>query len=488
MYTYTPAANQTIDVTLTGTLSYTGVFITNKCPNAGGVVCVGSATSASGNPTLCGVALTGGVTYYIMIDTDPTPTCTPFNINVTSSSTPTCGLNYTFSNIGFAPDLNSGTNIALPIDDRFSSSYIPIGFNFCFDGYQFTQLLVSSNGYVIFDPIGCASNLPGGNAAPGGYSAYSINAAIPNSTDAPRNAIMFPWQDINPALGGTIKYQVLGVSPNRRFVLTFDQIPYYSCTTKKFTGQLKLFETTNNIEMHIANKENCATWNAGAGILGLHNFNGTIAVLGINYPTTGTYSNIGRRMTNNCAGPCIVLPVELIDFDGTSFKNYNLLEWSTSSEINNDHFIIERSDDGQNFEVVATIPGGGNSNVLLKYSYQHNNPKELEYYRLKQVDFDGKFEYSKIIAVRNKTSLNVTIYPNPSKNNLFIGLSENTQGTYTIVYTNVLGSMSKEQIQTIEGINTYQVNEFVKLTAGIYFVQIFNENNEVIKTQKIIKE
>ncbi|PJC62880.1 MAG: hypothetical protein CO022_02145, partial [Flavobacteriales bacterium CG_4_9_14_0_2_um_filter_32_27] len=179
------------------------------------------------------------------------------------------------SSIGFAPDLNAGTNIALPIDDRFGSSYTPIGFNFCFDGFQFSQLLVSSNGYVIFDAIGCASNMPGTNAAPGGTSGWSISAAIPNTTNAPRNAILFPWQDINPALGGTIRYQTLGAAPNRRFILTFNNVPYFDCPSLLFTGQLKLFETTNNIEMHIASKSICTGWNGGDAILGLHNFNGT---------------------------------------------------------------------------------------------------------------------------------------------------------------------------------------------------------------------
>jgi hypothetical protein len=488
MYEYTPAANEVVDITLTGTLSYTGLFVTDKCPSSGGVNCIGSATSTTGNPTLCGVSLDGGTTYYIMVDTDPTPNCTPFNINMTSSSTPTCGLNYSFSNIGFSPDLNNGTNIALPIDDRFSSSYVPIGFNFCFDGFEFTQCLVSSNGYVIFDPIGCASNLPSANAAPGDYSAYSINAAIPNTTDAPRNAIMFPWQDIDPSLGGTIKYQVLGVAPNRRFVLTFANIPYYSCTSLEFSGQLKLFETTNDIEIHIANKENCSTWNGGANILGLHNYNGTVAVLGVNYPTTNSYSNQARLISNNCVGPCIVLPVKLLDFSGTPFEDYNLIEWSTLTELNNDYFILERSSDGISFEKVDIIKGNGNSSEQISYSYQHSYPHELEYYRLKQVDFDGRYEYSNIIAVRQKTDINVSIYPNPAKNDLFIGLSESTEGIYTIVYTNVLGSVSKEQIEISEGTTTYQVKEFINLSSGIYFVQILDENNEVIKTQKIVKE
>jgi Secretion system C-terminal sorting domain len=489
MYEYTPAVNESIDITLTGTNSYTGLFVTDNCPSAGGVNCTGSATSTSGNPTLCGVALTAGTTYYIMVDTDPSPNCTPFNINITSSSTPTCGLDYTISNIGYAPDLNAGTNIALPTDDRFSSSYISFGFDFCFDGYEFSQGLISSNGYLIFDPISCASNMPTTNAAPGNTSGWSISAAIPNTNDAPRNSIMFPWQDIDPSVGGTIRYQTLGTAPNRRFVVTFDNVPYFSCNALLFTGQLKMFETTNMIEMHIGNKEDCSSWNSGAQIMGLHNYNGTIAVVDINYLTTGAYTNRARRFTYNCPGPCVsVLPVTLVSFDGKAYENNNLLEWSTATEINNDYFVLERSDDGKWFEEIATIDGSGNSNALLNYNYTHNNPNELEYYRLKQVDFDGQFKYSKIIAVNSKKEVSVNIYPNPSKNNLFFNLSKGVDDTYTIVYTNVLGGVYKETINISESNNIYQVKEFVNLTSGIYFIQIINGNDEVVKTQKIIKE
>ena len=491
MYTYTPSANETIDITLTGTLDYTGIFITDNCPNAGGVNCVASATSFDGNPTLCGVSLTAGTTYYIMVDTDPSPSCTPFNINITSSSTPTCGLNYTPSVIAFAPDLNAGTNIALPIDDRFSSSYTPIGFTFCFDGYGFSQLLVSSNGYVIFDPIGCASNLPSDNAAPGDYSAYSISAAIPNTTNAPRNAILFPWQDINPAIGGTIRYQTLGTAPNRRFVLTFDQIPYYSCTSREFTGQLKLFETTNTIEMHITEKDVCTGWNGGDGIIGLHNFNGTVAVTNAayNYPNNYTLANQAFRFTSNCGAACIILPVKLMSFTAKAKENYNVLDWQTSTEVNNDYFVVESSTDMINFKEIGRVDGAGNSNNVLSYQYLDYTPFEkVIYYRLKQVDFDGVYTFSEIVAVKKTNEGEVNIYPNPATEVLFLDIDSKEEAIYTIRYVNVLGATVQEKLVVAEGSNTYQLAEFKQLNSGIYFVQLINENNEVIKNQKIVKE
>lgn len=491
MYTYTPTINQSVDVTLTGTLSYTGIFITDRCPSSGAAVCVGSATSSSGNPTLCGVNLTAGTTYYIMVDTDPSPTCTPFNISVTSSSTPTCGLNYTSSAIAFAPDLNAGTNIALPIDDRFSSSYTPIGFTFCFDGYGFSQLLVSSNGYVIFDPIGCASNLPSDNAAPGDYSAYSISAAIPNTSNAPRNAILFPWQDINPAIGGTIRYQTLGTAPNRRFVLTFDQIPYYSCTTREFTGQLKLFETTNTIEMHITEKDICTGWNGGDGIMGLHNFNGTVAVTNAayNYPNNYTLANQAFRFTSNCGAACIILPVKLMSFTAKAMDNYNVLDWQTATEVNNDYFVVESSTDMINFKEIGRVDGAGNSNAVLSYQFvDYTSFEKVIYYRLKQVDFDGVYTFSDIVAVKKTNEGEANIYPNPATEVLFLDINSKEEALYTVRYVNVLGAIVQEKIIVGAGSNTYQLTEFKQLNSGIYFVQLINDNNEVIKYQKIVKE
>ncbi|MBN2727723.1 MAG: T9SS type A sorting domain-containing protein [Bacteroidales bacterium] len=492
MYTYTPSANETIDITLTGTLSYTGVFVTDRCPSNAAAVCVGSSTNASGNPLLCGVNLTGGTTYYIMIDTDPTPTCTPFNISITESSTPSCGLNYSASSIAFAPDLNNGTNISLPVDDRFSSSYIPIGFPFCYDGFQHTQLLVSSNAYVIFDPIGCASNLPSANASPGGSSGWDITANVPNTTNAPRNCIMFPFHDVYPSNGGTIKYQTLGTAPNRRFVLTFFEVPYFSCTSLLFTGQLKLYETTNDIEIHIDNKESCA-WNEDGAILGLHSYNGTTAVVpsGYNYSTPYTINNQAWRFTCNCVG-CVVLPVELVEFTGEKISSKtNYLKWTTATELNNDYFEVERRDEfSEDFVTLDRIDGAGNSNALLHYSYTDiDAPAGAAYYRLKQVDTDGKYAYSSTIVIGDINDLADinAVYPNPATDRLNIKL--NSDGGEIKIS---LVAMNGQVIVLEESTQLYGFNEIsydvTDVPPGFYYLRISSLKNEIYYKEKIVIE
>jgi hypothetical protein len=100
---------------------------------------------------------------------------------------------------------------------------------------------------------------------------------------------MFPWVDLFFPLGGQVRYALYGISPNRSFVINFDSVPYYTptiCQGSFLTSQVILFETTNNIEVHIKNKPLCVSWNQGRAIEGIQNKTGTmgIAVPGRNSP------------------------------------------------------------------------------------------------------------------------------------------------------------------------------------------------------------
>jgi hypothetical protein len=139
------------------------------------------------------------------------------------------------------------------------------------------------------------------------------------------------------------------------------------------------------------------------------NVNGSLTVEGsvsnsgtINVGTTGTLTadpidNSGT--INQSSGGTIngtvsgnsVLPVELLSFSAIYIQNHTDISWSTATEINNDYFVIEYSVDAQNWEVLNYIKGSGNSSEIIDYTYQHFT-KNSYYYRLKQVDYDGKSE------------------------------------------------------------------------------------------------
>lgn len=98
-----------------------------------------------------------------------------------------------------------------------------------------------------------------------------------------------------------------------------------------------------------------------------------------------------------------LLPVELLSFDVTPINNqYARLEWVTASEINNDGFEVLRSNDGENFEYIGWVDGNGNQTVIHKYTYEdYTIEKEVTYYyRLKQIDYDGQYEYFNIKPLR----------------------------------------------------------------------------------------
>ena len=95
------------------------------------------------------------------------------------------------------------------------------------------------------------------------------------------------------------------------------------------------------------------------------------------------------------------LPIELLHFTAEIAEKFVKLNWATASEINNDFFTLERSTDMRNIEVIGHTPGAGNSNTVLRYSYTDHDPHPgISYYRLKQTDYDGSYEYSDWIAVR----------------------------------------------------------------------------------------
>ena len=105
------------------------------------------------------------------------------------------------------------------------------------------------------------------------------------------------------------------------------------------------------------------------------------------------------------------LPIELLYFNGTAHGRINNLYWSTASENNNDYFNIEKSSDDEIWVDIDKQKGAGNSSTQLYYSFSDNNvEKIINYYRLKQTDYDGNFKYSDIISIDNRDNDSKEIY------------------------------------------------------------------------------
>ncbi|MFT5619461.1 MAG: hypothetical protein ACI85I_002707 [Arenicella sp.] len=116
-----------------------------------------------------------------------------------------------------------------------------------------------------------------------------------------------------------------------------------------------------------------------------------------------------------------ILPIELLSFDVALQNNTAVqLNWVTTIEINNDYFSIEKSYDGINFMNLNDIKGAGDSKNTIHYAYTDKRElANINYYRLKQVDFDGAFTYSRVREIKVAIEESISIYPNPAENNIF---------------------------------------------------------------------
>ncbi|AMS27712.1 hypothetical protein AEM51_12490 [Bacteroidetes bacterium UKL13-3] len=184
------------------------------------------------------------------------------------------------------------------------------------------------------------------------------------------------------------------------------------------------------------------------------------------------------------------LPVKYSSFNANKSNNSSILKWSTASETNNSHFEIQRSVDGKNFEAIGKVKGSGNSNRSVNYSFTDKEAATTKttYYRLKQVDFDGKSEYSKTVSVVNtiaKAGIGATL-PNPFNNDLNVTVNASSATVANIVIMDMIGKIhhtSTEQLQS--GVNTISINT-TDMPDGIYFVRV-SYNGETY-TQKVIKK
>jgi len=184
------------------------------------------------------------------------------------------------------------------------------------------------------------------------------------------------------------------------------------------------------------------------------------------------------------------LPVTLINWNASYINNNVSLKWSTTSEKNASHFIIERSFDGVDYTDAAMIFAAGNSETITNYAFTDKLPAGntgVIYYRLKMVDMDGRSQTSVVRLVRiGKASESVKIlaYPNPIVNEVRITIPQNWQDnsvTYQVINTN--GQIVKSF--TIQHANQTEVISMAQVPAGMYIMKVTKGNE--ISTQAIVK-
>ena len=204
----------------------------------------------------------------------------------------------------------------------------------------------------------------------------------------------------------------------------------------------------------------------------------------------GALPNINEQFvtaTTGCActaGTCTVVPLTILSFDAKR-KDINEVDlyWKTTNEINNKGFNVQRSlGNTEKFETIAFVPALMNSATEKKYSLRdHNNYEGISYYRLQQMDEDGKFAYSEIRAVKGYTGTSsLALYPNPVRENLVADIyAPQITSAKLMIYDGTQKLLHTQVIAVNKGINL--VNLPVKqLASGMYFIKIISADNSTL--------
>ena len=197
--------------------------------------------------------------------------------------------------------------------------------------------------------------------------------------------------------------------------------------------------------------------------------------------------------TNVDVGDCVALPIDLVSFDVKIEKGVSLIKWSTATEISNEGFEIQRSVDGKSYRKLAWINGQGNSNELLDYNFEDSSiqPNTHYYYRLKQIDYDGRSSLSDVVSVISTDGQGIILHdiaPNPvSSDELSLNVSSGIEEQLTLNIFDALGRLVQEQIVNVtEGTNTINLN-VEALSNGSYFLKLNGKNNSSYKKMVVAK-
>jgi hypothetical protein len=211
----------------------------------------------------------------------------------------------------------------------------------------------------------------------------------------------------------------------------------------------------------------------------------------------GTYTLELTEIRNGCKDTAntlvqtnIALPIVLGDFNAVYSNGYTQLKWFTSAEYNTAFFEIERSADGINFTSIGKVSSKGYSNTRVDYGYADIlAAKGLNYYRLRSVDVDGKFTYSKVVVV-NSEAVGISlllIYPNPFGHKVQVKVESEKAEEMQIRLINYAGAIVRVQNEKIKkGVNTIVVNNVANLGPGMYELQISTKSKTF--STKIMKQ
>lgn len=228
--------------------------------------------------------------------------------------------------------------------------------------------------------------------------------------------------------------------------------------------------------------QNSGTWNV------------TVTGLCINGQIQGTYntalpsencSTIANCFDSNCCDPTPV-PVTWLSVEALSIgPSLNKVSWSTAQEIDNQYFTVERSTDGRLYKAIGNADGAGNSTDVREYEmYDADAPTGTAYYRVKQTDFSGEFEYSQVVVVVGSSTPMVELQPNPANDILSVNWSNAAKADAIRVID--LRGVQVYNTSIEPGQNNIELN-IQNLDEGVYILEILEGSDAVNRSRFILK-
>ncbi len=187
-----------------------------------------------------------------------------------------------------------------------------------------------------------------------------------------------------------------------------------------------------------------------------------------------------------------ILPVSYLSFTGYEINNTVVLKWATAREISNSHFNIQRSSNGIEFENIDKVTGKGNFSSINEYSFTDAQLLNGNlFYRLQQVDVDGKSSNSSILVIKKSRDgkADINVYPNPlnASNNAFLSLKGIPNGKYSYSLMNISGQiLSSNKFIHVGSMSTLQIQGVNNMQQGVYTLFIQNNEGQKIDIKQII--
>ncbi len=296
-----------------------------------------------------------------------------------------------------------------------------------------------------------------------------------------------------------------------RVIFTFPtgQLPEIGCdlittpapgSDATFNGEITYFSTTDLFGTTVSYDNSIAS--GCTGPVAKLQYHPTIpnAIMTVYAPQFCNYSvfetieveigNTNSGSTETCTISNPSFPVEWVSFDGFMNSDRTIdLEWVVATQLNNSHFEVQYSRDGEDYRVIDIVKGSGTTSDMEVFVYTHNTPSYgKNYYRLKQIDFDGVYEYSEIVTVNFESERVANVFPNVLfGDQIMLELNSEVDGTeidISIVSMNGFVHQT-ERVIVDQGLFLHQIN-LPRLSRGMYIVYVHTADKP-LEHYKIIK-